>query len=288
MGEMTLFNWIPDLVNVTFQITSGNEQVTELTVPSQGSVEHPTDDTAAPWVIVTMVSSLDPNGPIYNIGSLVVNDPNASILADLTTLSTPEAALPKVAVADSTLQSSRFWETQGRTLELGNGIERFLMQQQQQTLWCWAAVTSSIQQFYYGTGQTQCELANHFFSQTSCCTDGTTAQCNRCYDVATALQYANVLVRSEGGPVSMDVIRNEIDNQRPLGVGVAWATSGAHAMAIAGYYQILGDQLLLITDPWYGDSVIFYSQFPASYFGGGSWFESWLTGSNSDARRHSC
>jgi len=60
----------------------------------------------------------------------------------------------------------------------GNPL-RFTMQPQQQTQWCWAAVSVSINLFYHpASGRTQCAVANTAMGQTTCCQDGSSAQCN--------------------------------------------------------------------------------------------------------------
>src|SRR4029079_4998564 len=70
----------------------------------------------------------------------------------------------------------------------GNPL-RFTMQQQQQTEWCWAAVSVSVNLFYHpASGQTQCAVANVAMGPTTCCQDGSTAQCNQPWFLDQALQ----------------------------------------------------------------------------------------------------
>jgi hypothetical protein len=67
------------------------------------------------------------------------------------------------------------------------------------------------------------------------------------------------------GSVTLDQITSEIAAGRPIAVDIAWKSgSGQHCIAIAGVL----DDMLLICDPFYGESVIQYESFPSSYQGG--------------------
>src|SRR5215212_7198841 len=53
------------------------------------------------------------------------------------------------------------------------------MQHQQQTNWCWSAVSVSVKLFFTPAfAITQCEQANLQLAQTSCCINGGSSACN--------------------------------------------------------------------------------------------------------------
>src|SRR5437762_816700 len=56
----------------------------------------------------------------------------------------------------------------------------FQMQPQDQTFWCWSALTVSVSRFFNAASAwTQCTLVNDQFGQTTCCVDGRTPACNQ-------------------------------------------------------------------------------------------------------------
>ena len=148
----------------------------------------------------------------------------------------------------------------------------FSIQTQQQSQWCWAACVVSINLFYNpSSGWTQCLLANAVFSQTDCCTNGGSAACNRPNHLAPALQITGNYDHTLQGKAALDPITREIRNCRPIGVTIAWDGGGAHAVVIYGYkYELLGAKIY-IADPFYGNSLLRYSSFPANYQGGATW-----------------
>src|SRR6266700_5017599 len=91
----------------------------------------------------------------------------------------------------------------GTTGGCGNPLG-FTMQTQQQTQWCWAAVSVSVNLYYDPTsGQTQCAVANTALGQTTCCNDGSTAQCNQPWFLYLALQIVGNLNAVASGKVAL-------------------------------------------------------------------------------------
>jgi hypothetical protein len=155
----------------------------------------------------------------------------------------------------------------------GNPL-RFTMQPQQQTQWCWAAVSVSVNLFYHpASGQTQCAVANVAMGQTTCCQNGSTAQCNQPWFLDQALQIVGNLNAWSAGKGAWRQVKNR-DQQLPavcLRIGVERRRRPFRT--VYGYWRTA----ISIADPWYGNSVVPYAPFPSGYQGGGSWTDSYTT-----------
>jgi hypothetical protein len=152
----------------------------------------------------------------------------------------------------------------------------FAMQHQQQTNWCWAAVSTSVALFYDPASTwTQCLVANGELGRNDCCGDGASGPCNVYGFLASSLTRVGHLDHSVGSSSTFAQVQTEIDAGRPLCARTAWSGGGAHFLAIIGY-RIL-DQMLAVDDPWYGKSDVSYTTFSSSYQGSGSWTHSYFT-----------
>jgi ABC-type bacteriocin/lantibiotic exporter with double-glycine peptidase domain len=109
--------------------------------------------------------------------------------------------------------------------------------------------------------------------QTTCCQDGSTPQCNQPWFLDLALQIVGNLDGISAGKATMTKIRNQILQCRPLCLRIGWNGGGGHFVAVYGY----SNKRLNIGDPWYGNSVVNYEQFPDTYQGGGAWTDSFTT-----------
>jgi hypothetical protein len=179
------------------------------------------------------------------------------------------------------------------------------MQYQQMDNWCWVTVATSILKFYDSTSlATQSGIVtqlgptyNQFPPGTSCLPTPTAFQadpslliawedpyaptalyafdpdvsgvpqiCNHGGDVATALQLFGAVSQNYSGQssISMNQITQELSQLRPIAVGITWNGGGGHTVAIVGAV----DNLLLISDPIAGESVIELENFPTLYNGG--------------------
>src|SRR5580658_6149924 len=101
----------------------------------------------------------------------------------------------------------------------------FSMQKQEQTNWCWAAVSASTSSFFGGPSGpsgapwAQCEIANCALGLTNCCAAASSAPCNIDYYLDNGLTCASHLAGpATSGPSPYPNIKNEIDNHRPVGV----------------------------------------------------------------------
>jgi hypothetical protein len=154
----------------------------------------------------------------------------------------------------------------------------FTMQHQQQTQWCWSAVSVSVAHYYVPSSTwTQCEMANQEMGQTTCCVDGSTTQCNQPNVLDAPLNRAGVLDHVEFGTVGFDAIRQEIDGSRPLAWRIGWSGGGGHFAVIEGY-RVLGQNWVAVDDPWYGESDVALSTLTGGgYQGSGSWTHTYFT-----------
>lgn len=91
----------------------------------------------------------------------------------------------------------------------------FVMQAQQQTNWCWCAVTVTVAN-YFGDNLNQCAFANTRLSLTSCCTMGGSASCNVVSDVVTPLNMTGHLASWNASAPAFTDLRPEIDAGRPV------------------------------------------------------------------------
>lgn len=174
---------------------------------------------------------------------------------------------------------------------------QFLMQRQQQTNWCWAAVAVSVFEYWerrrslvarllrlarftcarllrsWAARQwwTQCELVNYTLGVANCCHNGACAGCNRPWYLHEALQVTGNLQQLTHGQAPLNVVVQQVRAGAPLGVLVHWPGGGAHVFVVRGY----GPGFFLVEDPWYG-ATVWASGTP--YRLSGSWAYSYFTG----------
>lgn len=153
-------------------------------------------------------------------------------------------------------------------------ILTFVCTQQQQTNWCWAAVTQAINN-YKGGGDSQCQIASRTLGIATCCSQPT--QCNIAYYLDRALDMYGLLNRVVPGKYAYNLIQNELNNRRLVGVRLGWNGGGGHFITVY-QCQITGNtQNIVICDPWYGISTQNYTGFPNTYQGGATWTHTYLT-----------
>jgi hypothetical protein len=126
---------------------------------------------------------------------------------------------------------------------------------QQTYNWCWAAVTQMLAQ-HLGITITQCDLANHRFSRTDCCTNVTSGSdcpkndsCNKPGWVD--LDYAGAKSDEDTTALTWEQIRSQIYCiKKPM--GYAYGTPGVvgHVIVIKGYITIGGTNYVVLNDPW--------------------------------------
>jgi Papain-like cysteine protease AvrRpt2 len=162
-----------------------------------------------------------------------------------------------------------------------SGKLAFTIQPQQQTNWCWAAVSTSVSHFFSAASTwTQCQVANATLPRNDCCGDGAadTTKCNIYGFLDQALATTGNFRQMLSRRLSFVEVQSEIQASRPVGSRVAWFGNGAHFMAIVGWLVAEGgEQYLDIADPIFLDSQITYNAYASAYHGGGDWTHSCLT-----------
>jgi Papain-like cysteine protease AvrRpt2 len=155
----------------------------------------------------------------------------------------------------------------------------FVVQHQNQTNWCWAAVTASIAAYYRNQGWPQCRVVNDRLGQAVCCQDGSSTICNQPWYLDQALKRVGNLANYVASPLAMSQIRNEVDAGRPIGVRIGWMNGGGHFITVRGY----SDQGLVdVQDPWFGGSTLDYISFKSRYHGFGKWTHSYMSARGSN------
>ena len=162
----------------------------------------------------------------------------------------------------------------------------FVMQQQQESEWCWAAVSQAIKTFFSPTSAlTQCTIAHPVLTMeqsipagTNCCENPTA--CNvpaTLQDALKVTQNLNLIVDSS---VSFEQVKSELSDGHPIGVRIQWSNGSAHFIAIDGYREFSsGEQQVLVADPLMPDgsaSYIDYDDLLDFYDQDGTWSATFL------------
>jgi hypothetical protein len=152
------------------------------------------------------------------------------------------------------------------------------MQQQAESLWCWAAVTVSVSSFYSPASKwTQCFLVSAEVGSPSCCTNGSSSVCNQAWTLDTALQRTNNLVRWAPGTVPAAGIQTELGVAHPICCRIGWNNGGGHFVALSGYQNDGVIEEVTVDDPFYGRSHVPLGLFMTAYQNNGVWTDSFYT-----------
>ncbi|TDO06481.1 papain like cysteine protease AvrRpt2 [Mycobacterium sp. BK086] len=167
--------------------------------------------------------------------------------------------LHEQARATAALDNCRFWRLP------------FVMQPQEQSNWCWAAVAVSVANYYDGTSRSQCSFVNTFLGRDDCCPGPTApSPCNVAEDIQPALEATGRWQGKKDGPVSaadLAVIRDRPVG-RPLVVEIHWKSSRPprlqnHFLAIIGHR--VRDNMVAVADPAYGPSDLPLNELNTNY-----------------------
>ncbi len=132
----------------------------------------------------------------------------------------------------------------------------FHLEVQEQTNWCWTAVAASSKNWGIRDGSspvTQCEVVSKVRKAAACANRARFNEPDRLHLALEALGISNgATARSRA---KFDVIRSEIDRNRPVCARVLWdsdgnrVAEGAHFVVIGGYEQSGNDQIIQVFDP---------------------------------------
>lgn len=157
----------------------------------------------------------------------------------------------------------------------------FEMETQQESQWCWSAVSVSVLRFYQSSSAlTQCGLANLEFGTDVCCANP--SACNVDHTLDTALAQVGHLNDMVFAPLSFQETDNEINSRRPLGCRIGWFGGGGHFVVIHGTSIDAGGgsqkMWVAVADPKFGPSDYLMDDFTFRYRQGeGEWTHSYLT-----------
>ncbi|WP_081857284.1 papain-like cysteine protease family protein [Tumebacillus flagellatus] len=115
--------------------------------------------------------------------------------------------------------------------------------QQQRSLWCWAASSTSILS-YFGKSVSQCDFVNHVKGLSSCNDLSATVQEAQggMYDYGVSSNYYS-------GTLAFSTIQTQINGSKPIYVSWAWTgNSSGHAVVIEGWNDS-GGQYVDYMDP---------------------------------------
>lgn len=121
--------------------------------------------------------------------------------------------------------------------------------------WCWAAVTQMLAQ-HLGLSITQCSLANHAFSKTNCCNQQTPGTpCPKTSDCNTPgwvdLDFAGAKSSESTSALTWNKLKRQIYcAKKPMGYAYGTADAVGHVVVIKAYLHVLGEDFVVLNDPW--------------------------------------
>jgi Hemopexin/Papain-like cysteine protease AvrRpt2 len=151
----------------------------------------------------------------------------------------------------------------------------FQVEPQLESEWCWAAVSTSVAHYYVPSSKvTQCEVVNQQLNRTDCCSSPGSNSCNQPGYLDQALQYVGNFA-SEEGQGSFQDLTNALSSGTPPCIRIGWSGGGGHFI---GVYGCQAGDLILVTDPIYGDSIVTYDTLTGgAYQGSGTWTNTYFT-----------
>jgi hypothetical protein len=170
----------------------------------------------------------------------------------------------------------------------------FVMQTQQATNWCWAAVAVSVNDFFgspvgvfAGPAWTQSSLANKQLGITSspgCAQTPVPTPCNQPEALDVALNITKNLM-PDGAKfnqhLTFESIQNWVTAQLPLGARITWYGGGAHFIALDGCKLMSsGERMVHVQDPSFSSTsppgLWDYDALVESYLEEGYWSDTYL------------
>lgn len=169
-------------------------------------------------------------------------------------------------------------------LNLADQNINFAVQHQEQTWWCWDAVTVSVAKFYKPSAAwTQCSLANAEFARNDCCVGaGQVSPCNWGRWPDSPLTTVGVFKERLNNALTSLQLGAELARSAPVVVNIAWRDrngniTGGHIVALRGRSLRDGVEWVSVSDPWTGDSDMTYDNFRNNYPDNGLWNVSYKT-----------
>ena len=162
---------------------------------------------------------------------------------------------------------------------IGSRYDVVSVEPQQQSEWCWAAVTLAVEKYFNPASTlTQCSIANRVLGQKSCCGDQKEqAACNKLEELQNALASVNRLAAAIARPLRFTEVKQQIDAGLPVCARIQWASGGAHFVVLEGYRVLpSGAQHVYVADPLNPSAEVDFEEFMLAYHGEGEWTGSYL------------
>jgi Papain-like cysteine protease AvrRpt2 len=156
----------------------------------------------------------------------------------------------------------------------------FTMEEQEQDEWCWAANAISAAEYFGSTAWTQCLLANTQLNQSTCCTDGSSNECNKPWYLDKALTKTTCHFTYLNAPIALSEIVRYLTAGIAIEARIGW-TDGAGNFDGSGHFVAvttadLTTTSLHIQDPWYHSSDVGYEDFLQRYKTVGVWTDTYI------------
>jgi Bacterial tandem repeat domain 1/Papain-like cysteine protease AvrRpt2 len=158
---------------------------------------------------------------------------------------------------------------------------RFRIQRQQQSQWCWAAVSSSIRRYYQPASTlSQVDLVNQRRGRNDCHLPGPGAdgdRCNKPDNTSAVIDSLGHLEQMQNNSVSYANLRSQLAIGRPVFIRIEWDGGGRHATVAAG---VEDGEFVIMCDPGSSSAadatqgtttVVAYDTLLADYNGSGNW-----------------
>jgi hypothetical protein len=152
----------------------------------------------------------------------------------------------------------------------------FTVQPQTQSNWCWAAVSTSVAHYFDNASTvTQCEVVNQQVGRTDCCQNPGSSNCNVIGYLDNALTYVGHLASEQGSAATYAATSTAVIAATPPCIRIGWSGGSGHFI---GVYGIEPTNMLWVTDPIFGQSLVSYATLiGGTYEGNGTWTNTYFT-----------
>ncbi len=130
-----------------------------------------------------------------------------------------------------------------------------ILSPQETNNWCWAATTQMLAK-HVGISVNQCDLANHRFGKTNCCTpQNAGSSCPKTNDCNTPgwpeLDFAGLKFDESATALSWEDLQRQIFcSKKPMGYAYGQTDVVGHVLIIKGYVTVGGTNYVVLNDPW--------------------------------------
>jgi hypothetical protein len=155
----------------------------------------------------------------------------------------------------------------------------FIMQRQEMSNWCWAAIAASIGDYFQTSHLNQREIASQILDFSCAAFREDTSLASRCNQSAMlddALRLVKGYSHWSPGRPAFKQVQAAIDRGCPVCPCIEWHRGGFHYVVIIGYAADTNE--VYVEDSLHGPSVQRFAQFPKTYRAtGGGWHGTFWT-----------